>query len=93
VGGIYRISGAEDDGGICRMDRRTFGWTMSHPYFALLEAKKAFKHIRFDDRTEQRKPVVSNETLAQYLGEATVAWKAARHLMNKEYVSLRSAYA
>ncbi|KAL4766992.1 hypothetical protein BDW60DRAFT_212403 [Aspergillus nidulans var. acristatus] len=84
---------AGDDGGICSMDRQTHGSDMGHPYLALLEAKKAFEQIWFDDRTEQRKPVVSNETLAQYLGEALISWKAARHFMNKEYVSPRSACA
>lgn len=46
---------------------------MGHPYVALLEAKKAFKQRWFVNQTEQRKPIVSNETLAQYLGEAVVA--------------------
>ncbi|GLA55781.1 hypothetical protein AnigIFM63604_002730 [Aspergillus niger] len=74
------------------MDRQTHGWVTGHPYLALLEAKKAFKQIRFDDRTEQRKPVVSNETLARYLGEALVSWKAARHFMNKEFGSHYNEY-
>ena len=45
----------KNDGGIYRMDRRTFRWTMSHPYLALLEVKKAFKHIQYwwRDRTTQ----------------------------------------
>ncbi|KAE8155245.1 hypothetical protein BDV25DRAFT_134992 [Aspergillus avenaceus] len=73
VAGKHSIS-AEDDGGICRMDRQITQWRMGHPYLAIFEAKRAFKYLQFDDRTEQLKPVVSNETLAQYLGEALVTW-------------------
>ncbi|KAJ5471928.1 hypothetical protein N7539_008497 [Penicillium diatomitis] len=75
---------AEDDGGVCRMDWQSHGWMMGHPYLAILEAKRAFKYIHSDDRTGDCKPVVSNETLAQYLGEAVITWRANRDLLGQE---------
>ncbi|KAI3127124.1 hypothetical protein CBS147326_7289 [Penicillium roqueforti] len=69
---------AEDDGGICSMYRDTDGWRMIKPYLALIEAKRAFKYLDFDERTGKPKPVVSNETLAQYLAEAVISWRANR---------------
>lgn len=74
IAGDVHIS-AEDDGGICQMRRRGLGWEMRHPYLALLEAKRAFKHIHFDEKTGSYTPAVSNENLAQYLGEAVITWK------------------
>ncbi|KAK3373665.1 hypothetical protein B0T24DRAFT_666868 [Lasiosphaeria ovina] len=38
---------AEDDGGI-RPIQRTLGWQMSRPYWAFLEAKRAFSHVDLD---------------------------------------------
>ncbi|KAK1762136.1 hypothetical protein QBC33DRAFT_614516 [Phialemonium atrogriseum] len=67
---------AEDDGGICTMVRKAGGWAMKHPFLALLEAKRAFKQIYFDEHTGEGKPIASNETLAQCLGEAVVTWRA-----------------
>lgn len=72
---------AEDDGGICQMRRRGLGWEMQHPYLALLEAKKAFRHIHFDEKTGKDVPVVSNENLAQCFGEALIAWKGNQKLL------------
>lgn len=66
---------AEDDGGICLMLRTEFGWKTERPCLAVLEAKRAFKHIRFEERTGNYIPTVSNAHLAQYLGEAVVTWK------------------
>lgn len=80
VAGRFSIT-AEDDGGICEMKRQKHGWDMGHPYLALLEAKKIFKVIRFDDKREAYNPIVSNEVLAQYLGEAVVAWKSNLKLL------------
>lgn len=82
---MYDFS-AEDDGGICWMDRRVRGWSMGLPTLAFLEAKRAFKTILIDQRTGVYQPIVSNETLAQYLGEAIVSWKANQKLQEKEYV-------
>ena len=50
----------------------------------MLEAKRAFKHICFDERTESHIPIVSNEYLAQCLGEAVVAWKGNREFLKNE---------
>jgi hypothetical protein len=75
---------AEDDGGICRMRWQNHGWVMDHAYLALLEAKRAFKHIHFDEKTGKHIPVVSNENLAQYLGEAVIAWKKHQMLLQHE---------
>ena len=52
---------AEDDGGVCRMRWQNHGWVMDHAYLALLEAKRGFKHIHFDEKTGKHIPVVSNE--------------------------------
>ncbi|KAI3219565.1 hypothetical protein DTO012A7_9727 [Penicillium roqueforti] len=79
----YDIS-AEDDGGICMMDRQPDGWRMVKPYLALVEAKRAFKYLDFDEWTGQPKPVVSNETLAQYLGEAVMIWRANRTHLHQD---------
>lgn len=81
--GVHEVV-AEDDGGICRMDWQAHGWMVGHPYIAILEAKSAFKYIYVDERTGDRKPVVSNETLAQYLGEAVVSWRANQDLLGQE---------
>lgn len=67
-----------------KCDWQAHGWMMGHPYIAILEAKSAFKYIHVDERTEDRKPVVSNETLAQYLGEAVISWTANRELLGQE---------
>lgn len=74
IAGAITIS-AEDDGGICLVRRVELGWEMRHPYLARLEAKRAFRHFHFDARTESYSPLVSNETLAQWLGEAVIAWR------------------
>lgn len=66
---------AEDDGGICSMELDPGGWVIDNPYLALLEAKRSFKHIHIDERGNIS-PLMSNETVAQYLGEAVITWKA-----------------
>lgn len=78
---------AEDDGGICKVDKAVVGWETSHPYLALLEAKKAFKSIIFDELAGHNEPIVPHDTLAQCLGEAVIAWKANRALLKEELVS------
>ncbi|KAH8435049.1 uncharacterized protein LDX57_012678 [Aspergillus melleus] len=83
VPGMYDFA-AEDDGGISWMDRQVHGWRMGLPTLAFLEAKKAFKTIHIDERTGRAQPVVSNETLAQYLGEAIVAWRANQKLQKED---------
>lgn len=72
---------SEDDGGICRMRKRYGFWEMDHPYQALLEAKRFFKDIVFDTKGNKHVPVVSNEYLAQYLGEAIIAWGSNQQLL------------
>ncbi|KAK7398546.1 hypothetical protein QQX98_012068 [Neonectria punicea] len=67
---------AEDDGGICEVQRSNDGWVMTSPHLALVEAKRAFSHLLFNEETGDCIPVVSNENLAQYLGEAVITWKA-----------------
>lgn len=54
---------------------------MDHPYLAGIEAKRAFKLLDFDNRTASSVPVISNENLAQYLGEAVVIWKAKQDFL------------
>ncbi|KXX72784.1 hypothetical protein MMYC01_210682, partial [Madurella mycetomatis] len=74
---------SEDDGGICRMHKwKTPGnWSMGNLSLAILEAKRAFKRLDFNDKDGSYIPVVSDETLAQYLGEAIVAWKTNRRYL------------
>lgn len=50
VAGIHDV-GAEDDGGICRMDRHAHGWMMGHRNLAFIETKMAFSYIHFDEQT------------------------------------------
>ncbi|EHA28425.1 hypothetical protein ASPNIDRAFT_43266 [Aspergillus niger ATCC 1015] len=71
VPGMYNFT-AEDDGGLCWMDRQVHGWGMGLPTLAFLEAKRAFKFIHIDERMGEYQPIVSKGTLAQYLGEAIV---------------------
>ncbi|KXX82373.1 hypothetical protein MMYC01_201286 [Madurella mycetomatis] len=73
---------AEDDGGICLMRQNGVGWEMVYQCLAILEAKRAFQHIRFEERSGNYTPTVSNAHLAQYLGEAVVTWKD-----NQEYLA------
>lgn len=77
VAGMYQIS-AEDDGGTYKVRHHDQDWAMRNPSLAVLKAKKAFKYMRFDKTSGQLKSVISNATLAQYLGEALVSWRAAR---------------
>ncbi|ATY61328.1 hypothetical protein A9K55_005861 [Cordyceps militaris] len=73
----------EDDGGICRVRRRRAGgWEMTNPYLALLEGKRAFKHI-YIDATGKASPIISDDTLAQYLGEAVLTWRANQILRKR----------
>ncbi|KAK3363744.1 hypothetical protein B0T25DRAFT_53445 [Lasiosphaeria hispida] len=66
---------AEDDGGICRMERAGPGWMMENPSIAIVEAKRVFKEFCFSEKTGDYIPVISNENLAQYVGEAVITWK------------------
>lgn len=84
AGGV--LIAAEDDGGICRMRRLAHGWREEHPSLALLEAKRSFRDVRFDERTNECIPIVSDETLAQYLGEAVITWKGRQDLLKHECV-------
>jgi hypothetical protein len=67
------------------MTRLPLGWAMSNPYLALIEAKRAFKYIYFDESSESYTPIVSNDNLAQYLGEAVIAWKGNQDVLEDEY--------
>jgi len=66
---------AEDDGGICRMERAGPGWMMENPSIAIVEAKRVFKEFCFSEKTGDYIPLISNENLAQYVGEAVITWK------------------
>jgi hypothetical protein len=81
MGGEVQIT-AEDDGGIHTLQRNWNGWMQENPYIALLEAKKAFESLDYNDKTNTYEPVVSDKTPAQCLGEAIITWKA-----NPEHVS------
>ncbi|CAH0014517.1 unnamed protein product [Clonostachys rhizophaga] len=76
IGGDAITISAEDDGGICLMRRLGSGWEMGHPYCALFEAKRAPRNTYFDEKREEHVPLILNENLAQWLGEAIVTWKA-----------------
>ena len=89
VGGQITIS-AEDDGGICQMRRAGPGWKIHNPFLALIEAKKAFREIYFDENSESYEPVMSNEHLAQCFGEAVITWKGNRKSMGDKYAGLAS---
>ena len=52
------------------------GWLMHRPCLASLEAKRVFRHIGFNSNTGKYSPIIIHENLAQYLGEAVVAYKA-----------------
>lgn len=75
---------AVDDGGICQMRRQADGWTTTNAFLALIEAKKAFRYLRVDERTGALSPVVSDDTVAQYLGEAVVTWKENQMFLQDE---------
>lgn len=79
---------AEDDGGICKVNKASYGWQTKYSSLALLESKKEFKAMKVYNFTGARKPIVSNETLAQYLGEALATWKTGQELLDQEYASL-----
>ncbi|KAK1828092.1 hypothetical protein QBC39DRAFT_360092 [Podospora conica] len=83
---------AEDDGGICLMRRTGPGWQMRHPYWALIEAKRAFASTDTDgDPTDHFRPTISDGNLAQYLGEAIITWKANPELLPHSKVFLIAA--
>ncbi|KFA81330.1 hypothetical protein S40288_08312 [Stachybotrys chartarum IBT 40288] len=68
----FHATVAEDDGGICRMKRRNIGWSVENPYVAIIEAKRTFQRLHIDDKSGEIRPIVTNETLAQCFGEATL---------------------
>ncbi|EFY84125.1 hypothetical protein MAC_09832 [Metarhizium acridum CQMa 102] len=78
----------EDDAGIGRYIRQADSWALVHPYMALIEAKRA-KDIHIDPQTGRSSPVVSNNTIAQYLGEAVLAWRANRDVLGQKLVPPR----
>ncbi|EXL39706.1 hypothetical protein FOCG_17678 [Fusarium oxysporum f. sp. radicis-lycopersici 26381] len=80
LGNLITIK-AEDDGGICKMRKRYGFWEVEHPYQALLEAKRVFKDIEFNEKENKHVPVLSNEYLAQYLGEAVITWGSNQQLL------------
>ncbi|KAF4943917.1 hypothetical protein FGADI_13088 [Fusarium gaditjirri] len=62
--------------------RKRYGfWEVEHPYQALLEAKRVFKDIEFNEKENKHVPVLSNEYLAQYLGEAVITWGSNQQLL------------
>ncbi|KAK4034730.1 hypothetical protein C8A01DRAFT_38835 [Parachaetomium inaequale] len=77
---------AEDDGGICRMRRAGpgRGWKTENAFLALIEAKRAFQGIHCDEKTGNVEPIVSDRTLAQYLGEAVITWMANRKVVGQD---------
>jgi hypothetical protein len=83
VAGAITVT-AEDGRGVCRMRWENHGWVMDHAYLALLEAKRAFKHINFDEKTGKQIPIVSNENLPQYLGEAVITWRKHQERLQQE---------
>lgn len=77
---------AEDDGGFCLMVRTELGWKTANYHLALLEAKRSFKNVYADEGKVSF--VVSDENLAQCLGEAVIAWRGNADLRgNQGYVS------
>ena len=74
---------AEDDGGICRAWKINNRWSLENPFLAILEAKRAFSDFVLDTKTNPPIPSISNETLAQLLGEAVITWKASPHYFDK----------
>lgn len=64
---IYNANGdvirAFDDGGIKLVGRQGSEWVVDHAYLALIEAKRGFKHTRFDNRTGRVTPVLSGRDL------------------------------
>ncbi|KAH6623807.1 hypothetical protein F5144DRAFT_615500 [Chaetomium tenue] len=91
IAGVEGIS-AEDDGGICLVTRQLFEWEATHPYLAVLEAKRAFQYLHYNTRNGNTKPIVSNETLAQYLGEAVITWKANWRLINQDVFLIAASH-
>ncbi|KAJ9155544.1 hypothetical protein NKR23_g2112 [Pleurostoma richardsiae] len=80
VAGAVSIT-AEDDGGVCRMRWLNNAWVMDNEYLVLLEAKRKFQGIQFDDKSGRYKPIVPTDNLAQCLGEAVIAWKEHQQLL------------
>lgn len=65
--------------------RERYGfWEMDHPYQALLEAERFFKDIVFDTKGNKHVLVASNKPLAQYLGEAIIAWGSNQQLLGNK---------
>ena len=50
------------------------GWTMDNPYLALIEAIIGFPLIN-TNKSGEIFPIISDDNLAQYLGDAVVTWK------------------
>lgn len=74
---------AEDDGKISLLRRHSEGWQETNPFLALIEAKRAFQSLAYNDNA-QYEPIVSDRTLAQYLGETVITWKANQKLLGKK---------
>ncbi|OAA35142.1 hypothetical protein ISF_09990 [Cordyceps fumosorosea ARSEF 2679] len=74
-----------DDGGLARYERQPDGWFIANPSIAIRESKIASTSVAYDPTTADINPVITNETLAQYLVEAVTAMRANPPYMQTQY--------
>ncbi|KAG5926975.1 hypothetical protein E4U42_002753 [Claviceps africana] len=75
----------EDDRGIAFCKKHSeHGWQTIDHFVASFEAKRSTRGLDVDDHTTRSSPVVTDDTLAQYLGEAVLTWRANQKLLKNK---------
>lgn len=62
---------------------------MSHPALALLETKKAFNAMHYDELNGKHGPLVPDENLAEYLGEALAVRRTNRRVIDISMIRIK----
>ncbi|QUC22974.1 uncharacterized protein UV8b_07215 [Ustilaginoidea virens] len=83
IAGVKNIT-SEDDSGVSIYTKKPTGWFLAHPSMALIEAKRASNCISIDPRNGRSSPIVSNGTIAQYLGEAVLTWREKQDELHQD---------
>lgn len=71
------------------MIRDSHGWNMSHQALVLLETKKAFNAMHYDELNGKHGPIVPDETMTQYLGEALAVWRTNRRVVDISMIRIK----
>ncbi|KAG6017786.1 hypothetical protein E4U54_003170, partial [Claviceps lovelessii] len=71
-----------DDRGIALCEKKGDNWTTINPFMASFEVKRALRNIK-EGAGDRTSPRVTDNILAQYLGEAVLTWRANPKVLTK----------